>query len=333
MAKSNHHSPYERFVCRPFAYAGAGFFCSYVIGILLMQLTRIPALSFLSSLANVLGSDSLLIGAVVGAGIAFGMLESPLCILSAAVAGAVGYSFAGFFSAMIAAYICSLLSVFVHGKTSADILLIPVVCTSGGVLVSLVLAPAVNSLYMLCGGLIMKTNALPEKAMYPLSAFLSAFFAVTPLSMTSISASVTNPAVSGAAFIGCCASMVSFAIASHKQNGIFSTLAHALGSPRLQMGNITRNPAILLAPMLSAALGGFVASFFHFTCDASLIPQSLTMLSGPMAILAGASSDWVFLVAQLVVCTVVVPAAVTLPLSRLLFGLQTAKGLYMELDL
>lgn len=333
MAKSNHHSPYERFVCRPFAFAGAGFFCSYVIGILLMQLTRIPALSFLSSLANVLGPDSLLIGAVVGAGIAFGMVDSPLCILSAAVAGAVGYSFAGFFSAMISAYICSLLAVFVHGKTRADILLIPVVCTSGGVLVSLVLAPAISSLYALCGGLIMKTNLLPEKAMYPLSALLGAFFSVTPLSMPAVSASVTDPAVSGAAFIGCCASMVSFAIASHKQNGICSTLAHALGSPRLQMGNITRNPVILLAPLLSAALAGFVSSFFGFTCDPSLIPQALTMLSGPIAILSAVSSDWFFLLAQLIVCSVVIPAAVTIPLSRLLFGMHASKGQYMKLDL
>ena len=296
--KKNHASSYDRFVSRPFAFAGAGFFCSYVIGILLSQLAQIPALGFMSSLAGVLGADSLLIGAVVGAGVAFGMIESPLCVLSGAVAGAVGYSFAGFFSAMIAAYICSLLAVFVNGKTKADILLIPIVCTSGGVLVSLVLAPAISSLYVLCANLMMKCAALPSYAMYPLVALLGAFFAVTPISMISVSNNLSDPAVCGAAFIGCCASMISFAIASRKNNGIFAMFAHALGSPRLQMGNITKNPAILLPPLLSAALAGLIASLFHFDCASALIPQACTMLSGPLQlVLSAQANDVIFLLA------------------------------------
>lgn len=326
-ARKSTRNAYDRFVCLPLAYAGAGYFCSYVIGLLLTLLCRIPALSILSSVAGVLGVDSLLVGAVIGAAVALAFTQSPLSILSAAVAGAIGYSFAGLFTAFLAAYACALFANFIIGKTRADIILIPIVCTAGGILIALALATPLEHLYALCGRAFLWTESLPKLLQYTCAAVIAAFFSVTPLSMFAICAVLSYGSLSGAAFIGCCAAMVSFAAAGYRDFGMFVSFAHAIGTPRLQMGNVFRNPMTLLCPLLSAALGGLCAGLFDFTCSAECIPQALTMFGGVITLLAGTSADsWLYLIMQVMVCAVAVPLAVTIPLNRMLRILPPMHG-------
>ena len=333
-ARKSTRNAYDRFVCLPLSYAGAGSFCSYVIGLLLTLLSQAPALSILSSVADVLGADSLLIGAVIGAAVALAFSNSPLSILSAAVAGAIGYSFAGLFTAFLAAYACALFAGFIMGKTKADIILIPIVCTTGGILIALALATPLESLYALCAQALLWTQQLPKLLQYACAATIAAFFSVTPLSMFSICAVLSHGSLSGAAFIGCCAAMVSFATASYRDAGMFVSLAHAVGTPRLQMGNVFRNPMILLCPLLSAFFGGIAAGLFDFTCTATCIPQALTMFGGVITLLSQASADGrMMLMLQVLVCAVAIPMAITIPLNRMLRILPPMHGSPYQLDI
>ena len=326
-------SAYARYVCLPLEYAGAGYFCSYVLGLFVAMLARIPALSILTSIAHVLSADSILIGAVIGAAVSLAFETLPVCVLSAAVAGAIGYSFAGFLTAILASYACALLAHFVAGKTRADILLIPIVCTAGGILCALLLAEPINRLYALCAQLLIRCTALPTFLAYTAIAALAALYCVTPLSMFTIASALTAGGLSGAAFIGCCAAMVSFAAASYRDNGLCVALSHALGTPRLQMGNLMKNPLILLCPLLSAALGGLCAGAFGFTCAPSAIAPALTMLGGVAEVLSVLpTGEWLFALGKIAVCAVGVPLLVTIPMNRMLRATRAMANAPMRVD-
>jgi uncharacterized membrane protein len=325
---------YERFVCRPLNYAGAGFFCSYVLGLLLSQLAQIPAFSMLSYVAGALSADSMLIGAVVGAAVVLAFDAAPLCVLCGAVAGTIGYSFAGLFTAIIAAYICTLMCLFVYGKTRADVVLLPIVCTTGGVLCALLAAPPLEMLYNLCAQALIHVSAWPSFLAYSCIAALAALLSVTPISMFAIAAALGDGMLSGAAFIGCCAAMVSFAAASYRENGMWIALSHALGTPRLQMGNIFGNPLILLCPLLSAALGGLAAGAFAFACPAACVPQALTMLGGIVTLLTStAQTQWLWTLLCVGVCTVAIPLVITIPLNRMLYTTRAMQHGPMRVEL
>lgn len=325
---------YDRFVCRPLNYAGTGFFCSYVLGLLLSQLAKIPAFSLLSYVAGVLSADSMLIGAVVGAAVVLAFDTAPLCVLCGAVAGTIGYSFAGLFTAIIAAYVCALFCIFVYGKTRADVILLPIVCTTGGVLCALLAAPPLEMLYALCAQALQHAAAWPSFLAYCAIAALAALLSVTPISMFAISAALGDGAISGAAFIGCCAAMVSFAAASYRENGIWIALAHALGTPRLQMGNVLGNPLLLLCPLLSAALGGLTAGAFSFVCPAACIPQAFTMFGGVITLLSGiAPAQWLLPLACIGVCGVAIPLVITIPINRMLYTTRAMQRTPMRVEL
>lgn len=332
-ARKNGRNAYERFVCLPLEYAGAGYFCSYVVGLLLALLARIPALSVLASVAGVLSDESILIGAIIGAAICLALDTSPVCVLSAAVAGAIGYSFAGFLTAIIAAYTASLLALFVSGKTCADIVLVPIVCTAGGVLCALLCATPCQTLYALCARLLVRCAALPPFVAYTCIAALCGFFSMTPLSMFAIAAMLSEGGLSGAAFIGCCAVMTSVAAASYRDCGLFLSLAHALGTPRLQMGNVCKNPLILLCPLLSAALGGLCAGAFGFSCQSACIAPAFTMLGGVFEALSMLPADkWLWTLLVIGVSAVGVPLLVTIPISRMMRASNAMKNAPMQLD-
>ena len=64
----------------------------------------------------------------------------------------------------------------------------------------------------------------------------------------------------GAATVGCCAQMIGFAATSYKDNGWGGVLAQGIGTSMLQVPNIMRKPAILIAPTLAGAILGPIAT-------------------------------------------------------------------------
>jgi uncharacterized membrane protein len=64
----------------------------------------------------------------------------------------------------------------------------------------------------------------------------------------------------GAAVAGCCAQMVGFAVMSFKENSWGGLISQGLGTSMLQMPNIVRNPRIWIAPTLTAAITGPIAT-------------------------------------------------------------------------
>ena len=64
----------------------------------------------------------------------------------------------------------------------------------------------------------------------------------------------------GAATAGCCAQMVGFAVMSFKENKWGGLVSQGIGTSMLQMPNIVRNPRIWIAPIVTSAITGPIAT-------------------------------------------------------------------------
>ena len=64
----------------------------------------------------------------------------------------------------------------------------------------------------------------------------------------------------GAAVAGCCAQMVGFAVLSFRENRWGGILSQGLGTSMLQMPNIIKNPKVWIAPIVTSAITGPIAT-------------------------------------------------------------------------
>ena len=64
----------------------------------------------------------------------------------------------------------------------------------------------------------------------------------------------------GAAVAGCCAQMVGFAVMSFRENKWGGLVSQGIGTSMLQMGNIIKNPRIWIAPIVTSAITGPLAT-------------------------------------------------------------------------
>ena len=70
----------------------------------------------------------------------------------------------------------------------------------------------------------------------------------------------TTGLAGGAAVAGCCAQMVGFAVMSFKENRWGGLVSQGIGTSMLQMGNIIKNPRIWIAPIVTSAITGPLAT-------------------------------------------------------------------------
>ena len=69
-----------------------GLFSSLIVGLILSQLGKIPYLGFLTQISNTVSASSPVVGAAIGAAIAWGLNAKPLVIFSSTITGAIGLS-------------------------------------------------------------------------------------------------------------------------------------------------------------------------------------------------------------------------------------------------
>ena len=82
-----------------------------------------------------------------------------------------------------------------------------------------------------------------------------------PISSAAICAALGLTGLAGgAAVAGCCAQMIGFAVMSFKENKWGGLVSQGIGTSMLQMGNIVKNPRIWIAPILTSAITGPLAT-------------------------------------------------------------------------
>ena len=249
-----------------------GLFCSLLIGTIINTIGTQFHIPFLTTtVATVAGIDYTVGGLAVAmsgpamaVAIAYALKSPPLVLFSmitvgfaANALGGAGGPLAVLFIAIISAETGKLVS----KETKVDILVTPLVTIGMGIFLSWLIAPPLGRAAMWVGNLIMWATELQPFLMGILVSVLVGVALTLPISSAAICAAFGLTGLAGgAAVAGCCAQMIGFAVISFKENKWGGLVSQGIGTSMLQMGNIVKNPRVWIAPILTSAITGPVAT-------------------------------------------------------------------------
>lgn len=257
-----------------------GIFCTFILGTLLQQAgiwigDRFQNAGTLLSQAGQLAA--LLMGAGIGAGVASRFDGQTFVVLSASISGMAGAHADEILSsslvtengslvlngpgeplgAFLAACVAIGISRLLTGKTGVDLILAPAAGILGGSLAGILLAPVLSQIMDGLKQLINWGTSQTPFVMGIVIAVIFCMLAALPVNcLTLCTALYLSGPAAGAATIGCCCSMIGFAAAGYKDNGIPGLFVHGMGTSMLQLSNIIRRPLIWLPGILSSAILG-----------------------------------------------------------------------------
>jgi len=249
-----------------------GLFCSLLIGTIINTIGTQLGIEFLQREVAVISGTGYTIGSLATAmsgpamAVAIGFaLQCPPMVLFSLTAvgfasnalGGAGGPLAVFFVAIIA----SECGKAVSKKTKIDILVTPFVTIMAGVAIAYLIAPPIGKGALKLGSIIMWATELQPFLMGVIVSVTVGMFLTLPISSAAICAALQLTGLAGgAAVAGCCAQMIGFAVISYRENKLGGLVSIGLGTSMLQMGNIIRNPRIWIAPIVTSAITGPLAT-------------------------------------------------------------------------
>ena len=283
-----------------------GLFCSLLIGTIINTLGTIFHIGFLQNPVATIGGTEYTVGGLAMAmsgpamAVAIGRaLQSPPMVLFSLVTvgfasnalGGAGGPLAVLFVAIITAEIGKMAA----GETKVDILVTPLITIAVGVALSALIAPPLGKLAMLVGNFIMWATELQPFWMGMLVSVVVGIALTLPISSAAICAALGLTGLAGgAAVAGCCAQMVGFAVMSFKENKWGGLVSQGIGTSMLQMPNIVKNPRIWIAPIITSAITGPMATcLFHLQMNGPAIDSGMGTcgLVGQIGIFQGWMND------------------------------------------
>ena len=227
-------------------------------------------------------------------------------------------------SAVIAAVIAVLFGKWLSGKTPLDMVIVPaattIVGTVSGYYLAMVTTPALVAIgHFIASSVAMVFGAL---TMTPASA--------AALAVAIGATGVTSPEAAGAILIGTTAVFVGFPAMSFHENKIGATIAQGIVTPKIQFPNLTENPALIVPPMIGAAIAAPIATMaFHVTAPFAMAGIGFNSFIVPLAL---AGSNPVAFAAYMIV-GVVVPVIVSFIGYRVMRKMGWAKPNQLHLEM
>ena len=262
----------KRYLIDALGAMAQGLFCSLLIGTIINTIGTQFHIGFLTQpVATVSGIDytvgglaSAMSGPAMAVAIGYALHCPPLVLFSMITVGFASNALGGaggplavLFIAIIAAEAGKAIS----KETKVDILVTPLVTIAVGIALSAWWAPAIGRAAMKMGALIMWATELQPFLMGILVSVLVGVALTLPISSAAICAALGLVGLAGgAAVAGCSAQMVGFAVMSFRENGWGGLVSQGIGTSMLQMGNIVRNPRIWIAPIITSAITGPLAT-------------------------------------------------------------------------
>ena len=249
-----------------------GLFCSLLIGTILNTLgTQFKIPFLMNTVATVAGVDytvgglaSAMSGPAMATAIGYALSAPPLVLFSLITVGFAANALGGAGGPLAVFFIAVIASEFgkaVSKETKIDILVTPLVTIGIGVGLSALIAPVLGSAAMRVGDFIMWATNLKPFLMGVLVSVAVGIALTLPISSAAICAALGLTGLAGgAAVAGCCAQMVGFAVMSFPENKFGGLISQGIGTSMLQMGNIIKNPKIWIAPILTSAITGPMAT-------------------------------------------------------------------------
>ena len=265
-----------------------GLFCSLLIGTIINTIGTQFHFAPLTMPVAVIGGTEYTVGGLASAmsgpamavAIASALHCPPLVMFSMITVGFASNALGGAGGPLAVLFIAILASEIgkaVSGETKVDILVTPLVTILVGIALSALLAPVLGRLAMSLGNLIRMATVLQPFWMGIAVSVLVGAALTLPISSAAICAALSLTGLAGgAAVAGCCAQMVGFAVMSFKENGLGGLVSQGLGTSMLQMGNIVRNPRIWIAPLVTSAITGPIATcLFHMEMNGPAISSGM----------------------------------------------------------
>ena len=279
---------FNRYFIDAMSYMATGLMASLIIGLIIAQLSKLPLLGFLAPYAAIVGAQSPVVGAAVGAAIAYGFGSKALVICGCLAAGAFGYQAGGPVGAYIGGVFGAEIGRLVAGKTKVDIIITPIVTLCAGSFFAGIAGPYVQAFMTGLGNAVNQATELTPFYMSIAVALLVGCALSAPISSAALCIMLDlSGLAAGAATAGCCAQMVGFAVASFKDNGFGGVVAQGLGTTMIQFPNIVRTPQIWLAPTLTAMILGPVSTVvFKMRNIATAAGMGTSGLVGPFGAFA-----------------------------------------------
>lgn len=300
----------QKYLIDAFTGMAQGLFVTLVAGLIISQIgtwLNLPVLINIGKLA------SMLMGAGIGAGIAYYLKAPTLVLLSSMVVGMMGANSAALMSGAImqaggvpmtfkaipgnpiAAYLTTVIAyaaaMRVSGKTKFDILLIPLVMCVVAWAVCAWLCPPVVTAVAWIGETIKAMTTLQPFLMGIIVSVSVGLLLTMPTSSAAICIAIgLDGLAGGAAVVGCAAQMIGFAVASFRDNGVGGLLAQGLGTSKLQIPNIFKKPIILLPAVVASAIVGPLATLgFGLHCATSGAGMGTSGLVGVFGVVEASS--------------------------------------------
>lgn len=265
-----------------------GLFCSLLIGTIINTLGTQFGISFLTrTVATVAGAEytvgglaTAMSGPAMAVAIGYALHCPPLVLFSLITVGFASNALGGAggpLAVLFVAIIASEVGKAVSKETKVDILVTPLVTISVGIALSAWWAPALGAAAMKVGSLIMMATNLQPFLMGIAVSVLVGIALTLPISSAAICAALSLTGLAGgAAVAGCCAQMVGFAVMSFKENKWGGLVSQGIGTSMLQMGNIVKNPKIWIAPILTSAITGPIATcVFHLQMNGTPVSSGM----------------------------------------------------------
>ena len=188
-------------------------------------------------------------------------------------------------------------------------LLLPIIIVVGGGGLGLLLLPYVNNVTTLIGTIVMAFTKLQPLLMGILIGMSFAAMIVSPLSAAGIAIAIGLTGVaSGAANLGIAGAGYTLGIMSSSVNGMGTTLAHFIGTPKIQMANMLEKPKLFVPVLCASGLSGLLAAIVNLQGTPSSAGFGFSGLIGPLAAYAKMTPGWGSLI-LLTVLYVVYPVA------------------------
>lgn len=238
-----------------------GLFCSLLIGTIIRTLGSQLHIQFLTDIGAYAMSVS---GSAMAVAIGYALQADPMVLFSLAAVGWAANAEGGAggpLAVLVIAVAAAECGKAVSKETKVDILVTPAVTILVGVTLAKLIAPPIGSAAQAFGLVIDRATRLQPFWMGIAVSVLVGVALTLPISSAAICQVLQLTGLAGgAAVAGCCAQMIGFAVMSFRENRWGGLVSQGLGTSMLQMPNIIRNPRIWIAPILSSAVTGPLAT-------------------------------------------------------------------------
>ena len=267
----------KRYLIDALGAMAQGLFASLLIGTIISTLgtqLHIPILVTVGTYAKAA------VGPAMAIAIGYALQAAPLVLFSLAAVGAAANELGGAggpLAVLVVAIFAAEFGKAVSKETKIDIIVTPFVTIFVGVALSIWWAPAIGAAASAVGNAIMWATELQPFFMGIIVSVIVGIALTLPISSAAICAALGLTGLAGgAALAGCCAQMVGFAVASFRENKWGGLFAQGIGTSKLQMGNIVKNPRIWLPATLASAITGPIATcLFHLQMNGAAVSSGM----------------------------------------------------------